>query len=122
MHFEKIDQKNYEIQGREHDPLIAMRPPGFDKAARRLAADRQSTIDIDAGSPHSIRPICVVATDAMSLVPKGVTLGEGSTTSPVPILSRDINEGPRWRRRAGVEKSSGQPLRWRLRHVPTLLL
>ena len=23
IHFEKIDQKNYEIQSREHDPLIA---------------------------------------------------------------------------------------------------
>jgi hypothetical protein len=23
LHFEKIDQKNYEIQSREHDPLIA---------------------------------------------------------------------------------------------------
>jgi len=36
----------------------------------------------------------------------------------VPSLSRDIHEGPQWRRRAGVEKSSDQPFRWRLRRVP----
>jgi len=51
LHFEKIDQKNYEIQSREHDPLIAR----WDHLVSiEPLADAQSiyrdTIDIDAGS------------------------------------------------------------------------
>jgi hypothetical protein len=50
LHFEKIDQKNYEIQSREHDPLIAR----WDHlVAIKLLDDSRSiyrdTIDIDAG-------------------------------------------------------------------------
>ena len=51
IHFEKIDQKNYEIQSREHDPLIArwdhlvsIKPLDDSRSIYR------DTIDIDAGS------------------------------------------------------------------------
>jgi hypothetical protein len=50
VHIEKIDQRNYEIQSREHDPLIArwdhlisIKPLGDLKSTYR------DTIDIDAG-------------------------------------------------------------------------
>jgi hypothetical protein len=51
LHIEKIDHKNYEIQSREHDPLIAR----WDHLVSiEPLADAQSiyrdTIDIDAGS------------------------------------------------------------------------
>jgi hypothetical protein len=51
IHIEKIDQKNYEIQSREHDPLIT----GWDHliSIKSLDDDRsiyRDTIDIDAGS------------------------------------------------------------------------
>ena len=51
LHIEKIDQKNYEIQSREHDPLIArwdhlvsIKPLDDSRSIYR------DTIDIDAGS------------------------------------------------------------------------
>jgi hypothetical protein len=51
LHVEKIDQKNYEIQSREHDPLIArwdhlvsIKPLDDTRSIYR------DTIDIDAGS------------------------------------------------------------------------
>jgi hypothetical protein len=51
LHLEKIDQKNYEIQSREHDPLIAR----WDHlvAIKPLDDSRslyRDTIDIDAGN------------------------------------------------------------------------
>ena len=51
LHFEKIDHKNYELQSREHDPLIAR----WDHliSIKPLANSRsiyRDTIDIDAGS------------------------------------------------------------------------
>jgi hypothetical protein len=51
VHIEKINQTNYEIQSREHDPLVArwdhlisIRPLGD------LQSTYRDTIDIDAGS------------------------------------------------------------------------
>jgi hypothetical protein len=51
LHIEKIDQKNYEIQSREHDPLIArwdhlvsIKPLDDSRSIYR------DSIDIDAGS------------------------------------------------------------------------
>ena len=51
LHFEKIDHNNYEIQSREHDPLIArwdhlvsIKPLDDSRSTYR------DTIDIDAGS------------------------------------------------------------------------
>ena len=51
LHIEKIDHKNYQIQSREHDPLIArwdhlvsIKPLGDSRSIYR------DTIDIDAGS------------------------------------------------------------------------
>jgi hypothetical protein len=50
VHFEKIDQVNYEIRSREHDPLVArwdhlisIKPLGG------LQSTYRDTIDIDAG-------------------------------------------------------------------------
>jgi hypothetical protein len=50
VHIEKIDQRNYEIQSREHDPLIArwdhlisIKPLGD------LQSTYRDTIDVDAG-------------------------------------------------------------------------
>jgi hypothetical protein len=51
LHFEKIDETNYQLQSREHDPLIArwdhlisIKPLGDNRSVYR------DTIDIDAGS------------------------------------------------------------------------
>jgi hypothetical protein len=51
LHFEKIDEKNYQIQSREHDPLIArwdhlvsIKPLDDNRSIYR------DTIEIDAGS------------------------------------------------------------------------
>jgi hypothetical protein len=51
LHFEKIDQTNYQLQSREHDPLVArwdhlisIKPLGDNRTVYR------DTIDIDAGS------------------------------------------------------------------------